>query len=66
MKPTECVRPEEWGSYETWTAEDPRRAHVEGCARCQAQHAAYREMLDDRTIPRGADPKEAAAAGWES
>lgn len=62
MKRTECIRPEEWGAVEAAGASDPRRRHVEECARCQAQRSAYLELIQDRGVPSGADPRAASLA----
>lgn len=54
----QCLNPEELAEL---AAEDPRRAHVEGCPRCQAIMTSFASFMDPADIPAGADLKDANA-----
>jgi hypothetical protein len=47
-------------------ARDPRQEHLRGCPRCQARLLVFREFLEDRSIPPGADPKDASSRLWRA
>jgi len=51
-----CLKPEELANF---TAEDPRWAHVDDCARCQALLRSYASFVDPVDIPSGADLEDA-------
>ena len=57
-----CIPPEELGSLEDLPADHPARAHLAGCASCQARWKAYRSFLEDDLSLPGARDAEAAAA----
>lgn len=60
----ECIPLEVLGTLGTLDAEDPRRLHIEHCARCSAMLAAYREFVradaPGRAPIRDADARLAA------
>jgi hypothetical protein len=60
----ECIPLEALGTLGTLDAEDPRRLHIERCARCSAMLAAYREFVradaPGRAPMRDADARLAA------
>lgn len=60
----ECIPLEVLGTLGTLDAEDPRRLHIERCARCSAMLVAYREFVradsPERAHVRDADKRLAA------
>lgn len=64
-----CLEPEELGDLESLPPDDPRRAHVATCARCQARLAALRafEASPPLTPARAAEVRarlSTARQGW--
>lgn len=53
-----CIPMEALGTLEALGPEDPRRLHVEHCARCSAMLAAYREFVRANT-PQTANTRDA-------
>lgn len=51
-----CLNPEELADL---AADDPRRAHVDACPRCQALLQSYAAFMDPVNVPRGANLEEA-------
>jgi hypothetical protein len=62
MKPAACIPTLEFGEFPNWPVGDPRREHLRGCARCQAELASYREFVQPPDIPPGARVEDAARA----
>jgi len=65
-----CVPVEEFEALLDAAPDDPRRKHVEGCARCSALFASYRSFLDESVAAPDAEAEErlgaALAAAMES
>jgi hypothetical protein len=58
-----CIRPEDLGDFDALPADDPIRAHLADCPRCQARLQAYRSFLGDAGSPaRSRAESEADAA----
>ena len=53
-----CFTPEELAEL---SADDPRRAHVDGCPRCQAVMKSFVAFMDPADIPKAADLADAHA-----
>lgn len=56
-----CFQPEALAEIAELSAGDPRRAHLEGCARCRARLAAFASFMAEEPVPAGADPVDAEA-----
>lgn len=54
-----CIPPDDLGRVLGLPADSPERRHLDACARCGALRSTYREFLEDRSVPSGADPREA-------
>ena len=54
----QCLNPEELADFST---EDPRRAHVDDCPRCQSVVKSFTAFMDPADIPEGADLADAHA-----
>jgi hypothetical protein len=65
MNPS-CIRPEEFGSIEALSADDPARMHLAECPRCQARWKAYRAFLEDANSPARSEDEAAAEAALGS
>jgi hypothetical protein len=56
-----CIRPEDLGALADLAPDDPIRAHLADCPRCQARWQAYRAFLEDAgSPPRSSTEVEAA------
>ena len=51
-----CLNPEELADF---PAEDPRRAHVDDCPRCQAVMKSFAAFMNPADVPEGADLADA-------
>ncbi|MBU1698710.1 MAG: hypothetical protein KJ970_00170 [Candidatus Eisenbacteria bacterium] len=57
----DCYRIEELGEIADLPDDDPRRAHLAGCAHCQALLASVLAFKNPSVVPKGAQPQVAAA-----
>jgi len=56
-----CFEPDELPEVARLPAGDPRRRHLDECARCGAELAALHAFLEPRSVPSEADPADARA-----
>jgi len=56
-----CIPPEDIGRVSGLPADSPERLHAESCPRCLSLMQSYRELLEDRSVPSGADVGGAGA-----
>lgn len=56
MKERSCLSPEQLLTARELPADDPQRAHLASCARCQASLCQLESFLDKDTSPEGARP----------
>jgi hypothetical protein len=54
-----CFPPEEFGRILGLPPNAPERVHVEKCPRCRALLLTYQELLEDRSVPAGANLEDA-------
>ena len=56
-----CIPPDDLGRVLGLPADSPERRHLDTCPRCGALRSTYQEFVEDRSVPPGADPREARA-----
>ena len=56
MMENSCLSPEQLLVAKERPADDPQRAHLANCARCQASLRNLESFLDDDAVPEGARP----------
>ena len=56
-----CVSSEEIGAILRLPPDSPERQHLEACPRCRALLISYREFVEDRSSPPGANLQDAGA-----
>ncbi len=54
-----CISPDDLGRVLGLPSDSPERLHLEACPRCRALLLTYREFLEERSVPPGADPERA-------
>ena len=61
MSAPECFQVEQLEAVAAWPDGDPRRRHLDGCARCRARLAEYRAFVAPPDVPEHARLEEADA-----